>query len=92
MNKDDTTGKIVMNSVEKARPKLDRPRLSEELERSLDGSERKSAACYAGLEMLSHKARKLAKQIDEAEAVPEEIEKEDSLVQHVEDLRTKARP
>lgn len=50
---------IVMRSA----PSIDRPRLPEEIERSLDPLERRTASCYADAENRTANLRKLARSI-----------------------------
>jgi hypothetical protein len=84
----DSTGQLVAVIVERSQPDLERvpPRgVKEEVLRDLD---RRSAQCYADLELKSHRLRKLASAIEETDAgedtTPVEADvDEDSLVVHI---------
>lgn len=65
-----TTGSILEHAAMKARGRLGRPKLSEEAEMRLDDVERRSAACYGNMELISHRFRKLAKTIRTSDGVP----------------------
>lgn len=92
-DKTDDTAKLVMLVAKRSRPNGTRPRMSEEVEARLDELEKKSAACYAELELAAHRAKKIARAVggDETIIVDEPYE-EDSLVTSVEALRKKTKP
>ncbi len=98
----DSTSRALVTIQERSRPNPDRPKLRDpQLEAELERLDRGSAACYADLELITHKLHKLARVVDEAPeagapkddscGVPEAaIESESSLVQHIEILRLRA--
>jgi hypothetical protein len=49
--------------ADRSRPDPDRPRLSEEMERRLEPTERASAACYAEAEELAYQIRRAAEDL-----------------------------
>ncbi len=59
---DDMQGRI-RTHVENSSPNPDRPRLPEDIERQLDEVERRTAACYAGMEELSFQVEQLVREI-----------------------------
>lgn len=89
----DSTGQLVAVIVEKSQPDPKRrvPRGATEDElRDLD---RRSAQCYADLEVKAHRLRKLATSISKTDPVDdvtpvEVVEDEDSLVHHIGSVRS----
>jgi hypothetical protein len=72
----------------------ERLRLSPEYEKRLETIDEASRECYLTLEEISAHAAKLAKEIcdqEDAEAVVEEVEKDDTMVYCIEDARNSAR-
>lgn len=80
----------LMALVERSQPSQDRPRISEEFERQLRPVHAKSAACYASMEDLSDQIEQLARRIDSDEGVVVDEMDEDanSVVNHIEEIRT----
>lgn len=74
-------------SVERPRPR----RLSTEIEEQLARREADCAAQARSIDDLSEKLRKLGALIDSSDAVPHEVDEEDSLVVHVEEAREAVR-
>lgn len=62
----DNTEPRIRFLVEKSAPSTSRPRLSEEREKRLNATERKSAACYASMENSSAELSKLAEALEQA--------------------------
>jgi len=60
---DDTNARIVA-LVENSAPDLNRPRLTPARELRLADVERRTAACYAGMEDLTYKVEKLTRDIE----------------------------
>lgn len=87
----ESTRKFLTSVVERSRPSKQRPRMAEDVEARLEEVERKSAACYAELEMNSFALSKLAKEIEDSDGVPDPIEESDSAVVHIEELQAKAK-
>lgn len=59
----DQTQPRIRALVENSAPDPDRPRLSDEVERELEPTERQSAVCYADAENRTAKMRRLARDI-----------------------------
>lgn len=59
----DQTQPRIRAIVLRSAPNIDRPRLPEEIERSLDSIERRTASCYADAENRTANLRKLARTI-----------------------------
>lgn len=51
--------------VEQSAPDLERPLLSPEIENALNETERKSAACYAGIEEATFRFHQIARKLRE---------------------------
>jgi hypothetical protein len=98
---DGQTAEFVSSTVYKSSPNLKRPRLSTDSENRLAEVERKSAACYAGMETMTAQLNQLAADIDsepcgraasESGEGPESWDEDDSLVHSVIELRSAAKP
>jgi hypothetical protein len=73
------------------RPERPRPRrLSTEIEAQLARRDVECAAQAASIDDLSERLAALGKLIESSDAIPEEIDEEDSLVVHVEEARSSA--
>ena len=81
------------NSVSRSWPSLTRPRLSTASENRLAEVERRSAACYAGMEALTKKLDNVRRDIESepesTNGVPSPVEawEDDSLVQSIDEFR-----
>jgi hypothetical protein len=75
--------------VERSHPNPERPKLRPELEEQLHELDRRSASCYAELELLSEQFSDLACEMDDDDeaAIPAEIEEEDSLAISLDEAR-----
>lgn len=82
---------FLMETIRKSLPNAERPRLATESEQKFAELETRSAECYASLEIVTHDLQKLAAQLDEEAAIPEETDACDdvSTVNHIEALRSK---
>ena len=72
--------------TERSAPDPKRPRMEDDVERRLLRIEAESAACYADIEDAAARFTAFAEYLDEVEGVPEEIEHEQSVVQHISEL------
>jgi hypothetical protein len=78
--------------AERSLPDPKRPRLPEPIEQRLESIERRSAVCYASMEMLSARFRDLAERVSRewGAEVTEPQEMSDSLAIRLGDLKQKA--
>lgn len=90
------TSRLVVLIAEKSHSNGTRPRMADDVEARLDDLERRSASCYAELELATHRAGRLAEAIDDEDEDeddgPGEPDEEDSLVARIEELRGKTGP
>jgi hypothetical protein len=82
----------IMQLVEQSQPSQTRPKLPAEYEDLLQPIHAMSAACYASMEDLSDRIDRLAHKITDADGVVlEDMDDEDSIVNHIEDVTIEIR-
>jgi hypothetical protein len=74
--------------TERSAPDPNRPKMDDETEKRLHRIEAESAACYADMEDATTRFLMLAQALEEVDGVPDEIDEETSVVNHIDALTT----